>query len=64
MSARLSEFSTMDHARLGNANDDAAWSILPDAMPVTDEPLLTAREILRVTVALLIATVLGLFALG
>ena len=64
MSARLSEFTTTGIAHQHAADQDAVWSILPDAMPVADEPLLTAREVLGATLALLIATVLALFVLG
>ena len=68
MSARLSDGFTAADTRHGKViHADARpteWSVLPDSWPDADVPLLAAREVVWVTVAIVVATVAVLLGLA
>jgi hypothetical protein len=68
MLARLSDGSTgadTRHARGIHADTHPIeWSVLPDSWPDADVPLLPAREVVWVTVAIVAATVAVLLGLS
>ena len=68
MSARLTDsFYVSDATRpvdIHAKDRGTEWSVLPDAWPDADVPLLAAREVGWVTVAIVVTTIAVLLGLG